>query len=1621
MKTTFVKLCLTAATLGAALLWAAPSARANVYATDIKLNGSLTSQTVGAASGVPLNITFILNQAATYGTTINILSNGVSVRTLTIASGGQGTLQGLNTVSWDGNNGSGNPIAAGTYSVSITAAAASLGSSWTQFTVNNESNSLNSAYGVAINNNPNSPYYGRVFVGNKSSGTSAAGLPCLNAIMKLNADCSPADEGLFGTAGATLHNDGSCPFGLRYDSANDLLYFLDFELQGDVYACNMILTTNLHVVTAANYASNPHSVVRTGNGFHTFDVVGSGNSGQFFLGDADASGAGVYFWPMANGVASGSSGTQVVGVGSGSSQISIADGGIFVTTSDTVYVGQTIGNNYGDSGTLGVSGANPVVEAFTWNGSTVVTAADIWAADANNSSYEGTWDIGLDNRANPNYVAVPFSQGTSAQGGIQILNAGSGAQVALMDNNREYWGVAFDGVGNVYGCESTAGYIRGYSPPGNSTNTSVAYSTVTITNEPPTITQQPAPATLTTNAGASVSYSVTAAGTPTLTYQWTKNGSSMATQTTSSLALNNLQTTDSGSYAVIVANLYGAVTSSVVNLTVTASPKILQQPLSTWTYTNCSAGFSVLATGSLPLSYQWSRNGAAVSGATLSSLRLSNVQFANAGNYACVVTNLYGSATSAIAVLTVIGTATNDGYAAAILQDGPMAYYRLDETNGTVAHDMVGLYNGIYTNVSLGEPGFSCIDPATAAGFGPGPNSYVGSILGIDGFAAASDTTAFSIEAWVNGPAGQANDSAIVTKGTGDGGEQFDLDLTGGNYRFFVRDSTGAIPPNGTLNGTIGPDGTWQHVVAVYDGSGSGYLYLYVNGQQVGSTAASANGILSTTHEIDIGSRQSGSGAYNDNFNGTIGQVAIYGYALNGSQVYNHYQAQYNWPGFAPVICQEPQPVGPVYPEPSVTATFSVVPAGDPSFTYQWLFDGSPISGANASSYSINGVQPANAGSYSCAVTNNYGGLVSAGALLTVLPTNSYVAAVLGDTPISYWRLDETNGTIAHDYWGGNNGVYNNVNLDQPGYSEADPDPGIGLPANPANRGYVQVANYSPFTFVGAAQFSLEAWVNFTNLTGVQRLFSTMKTGASPNGYGFGINGANELVFTTAGVADNYQPLATGLVVNQWYYLVCTCDGGNYYFYVDGAPVGSQPVTSNTGVQVPLQLGANPSGWPYAEQVLGYLDEMAIYNYALSAAQVADHWGKRPLPVKPIASPVVILPGATNYQSLSATLVENAAGQDLSYQWYKGSTLLYGQTDSTLVLSPLQLADAGSYSVQVWNQAASVTTGAVLTVWPIPTNAAQLNLTNRLVLHLPFDGDYTDISGRLHNGTNVGATAFVTPAAVGNNALSYSSTAGGPYNYVTLGVVPDLQFSSNIDFTVSYWVQLPSGSEFGNLPFFTDAVGSTGNGGFAFAPGVDSSGNPIGGWGWTIGSVTVPGQYNTPNYNTINDGNWHHLVHVAQRNASCTTYLDGAQVDSTAIVEAGDITTANAVTIGQDSTGALSLTAGANLDDLGVWTTILTPLQISGTFLAGATNHVSFAPVVIPAPTPTPVTISNIIGTTLTYGGGSGSQFILMMTNAIVPPGSYAGWAPLATNTATPGTFTIPRTGKAAFFYIQSK
>lgn len=163
-----------------------------------------------------------------------------------------------------------------------------------------------------------------------------------------------------------------------------------------------------------------------------------------------------------------------------------------------------------------------------------------------------------------------------------------------------------------------------------------------------------APQDRTVTQGESVSFSVEANGTTPLSYQWKFNGTPLAGATSSVLTLNNVQSGYAGNYTVVLSNAWGKVTSPVATLTVIVAPGIQTQPQSMAMFAGQNAIFSVSATGTAPLCYQWYRNAAPLSGATNSVLALTNVQTGDSDHYAVVVTNNAGSAISAPATLTVM-------------------------------------------------------------------------------------------------------------------------------------------------------------------------------------------------------------------------------------------------------------------------------------------------------------------------------------------------------------------------------------------------------------------------------------------------------------------------------------------------------------------------------------------------------------------------------------------------------------------------------------------------------------------------------------------------------------------------------------------------------------------------------------------------------------------------------------------------------------------------------------------------------------------------------------------------------------------------------------------------------
>ena len=173
------------------------------------------------------------------------------------------------------------------------------------------------------------------------------------------------------------------------------------------------------------------------------------------------------------------------------------------------------------------------------------------------------------------------------------------------------------------------------------------------------------PADRTNNAGTTAIFSASAVGGTPLSYQWRKgllvlaDGGRITGARTPTLTLSNVFKGDEGGYSLVITNASGSATSTVANLTV-IDPWLTGQPISQSRQLGESVTFSVTAGGTAPVSYQWCKDGLALTQSGAAVLVLTNLQWSDAGLYAVVVSNAYGSLTSAVAQLWVDGPVTLD-------------------------------------------------------------------------------------------------------------------------------------------------------------------------------------------------------------------------------------------------------------------------------------------------------------------------------------------------------------------------------------------------------------------------------------------------------------------------------------------------------------------------------------------------------------------------------------------------------------------------------------------------------------------------------------------------------------------------------------------------------------------------------------------------------------------------------------------------------------------------------------------------------------------------------------------------------------------------------------------------
>jgi hypothetical protein len=287
----------------------------------------------------------------------------------------------------------------------------------------------------------------------------------------------------------------------------------------------------------------------------------------------------------------------------------------------TVVVSNTAGSVTSNPATLTVNAA-PVAPSIT----TQPASQAVTAGQAASFSVAATGTAPLNYQWNKNGTAI---SGATASSYTTPATSSS-------DNGAQFTAVV----------SNTAGSVTSNTAP----------LTVNAAPVAPSITTQPASQTVT--AGQAASFSVAATGTSPLSYQWQKNGAAISGATLSSYTTPATTSSDNGAlFTVLVSNTAGSVTSSAATLTVNAAavaPSITTQPASQTVTAGQTASFSVVATGTAPLAYQWQKNSAAISGATSSSYTTPAASSSDNGAlFTVVVSNTAGSVTSSAATLTV--------------------------------------------------------------------------------------------------------------------------------------------------------------------------------------------------------------------------------------------------------------------------------------------------------------------------------------------------------------------------------------------------------------------------------------------------------------------------------------------------------------------------------------------------------------------------------------------------------------------------------------------------------------------------------------------------------------------------------------------------------------------------------------------------------------------------------------------------------------------------------------------------------------------------------------------------------------------------------------------------------
>jgi hypothetical protein len=1095
-------------------------------------------------------------------------------------------------------------------------------------------------------------------------------------------------------------------------------------------------------------------------------------------------------------------------------------------------------------------------------------------------------------------------------------------------------------------------------------------------------------------------------------------------------------------------------------------------------------------------SYQWQTNGANISGATSHNYTIASVSPGDAATYTVVVSSSAGTNTSQPATLTVAPAVTAGSLGAGlVLHLGFDGSYADSSGYGNDAHPTPWspptfvpgkIGQALQTTANADSLTASCVSlglNSPSLQFGASDDFSVSFWINYTN-TGSSQLPMIGNTAW--GEYGFNGDASS-------GG--WDIADNNGRLQYSFG-TTGTVWTNGSaVNGTViyevpAPhrinDGSWHHVVMTMDKT----YYVartYLDGVSIDTNAdltislAGLGGFIQSG-DPTIGNDPGCTEFWNLPGNGlavyNIDDVAIWRRLVSAGEVSLIYERGTNGQSFNGSEIASPTPDYPsISAQPASTsalvghpASFSVAAfSGTPPYTYQWYQNGSSLAGATNATYSIASAASGNEGSYTVVITDAASlAVTSQPATLSVLTSvgaASYPTLVLSMGPVAYYPFNETSGTNAADLAGKHTAWFANDSGDITPGGAAGPA-GVAATAysfggnsgvNCFAPGYPNIAasNYWNFSF---HDFTFTAWMQGKELGITPILMDQGRYGppfffcdepaAGVVHFGFD----NALINWNNGDQSANSP---GVVLDgNWHFVAGTFDStaATLALYIDGALVAknvnvvgySEGGIYDTGPNsyppgwvepYPLLIGGNPDGAGSSWQ--GAICQTAFFNRALSLAEIAelalagaDTNRTTTIGVQPASH--VVLTGLP----VTFSVVASPASPRYSYQWQKDGATISGAaaTNQNYTIASVSAGDAGNYTVVVTGNGGAVTSqAAALTIAPA---VAPGSLRDGLVMHLGFDGNYLDSSGYGNDAQPTPwAPPLFVPGKIGQALQTSSDIGDGTYrsSCVSLGInSPTLQFGSNDDFSVSFWVNYTNSST--HTPF----IGHMNWAPYGFNQDFSDAGWLIGESGGQLqlsfgvtGEVWTGGNYGggsgTPNslalWNdteagapSLTNGNWHHVVMTMDKtDFLVTSYIDGTPVDTNASAFNGG-TPLNLTGLGTfiangdpvlgSSTGC-TLDGGASgavykFDDVAIWRRLLTPDEVASIYTLG-THGESFAGSVIVGLTITPV---------------SGGVQINWPSGTLWSSGSVSGpWTQVTG--AAPPSYTVAPGGSTRFYLVK--